>query len=90
MKRQGLKGRVAGILFNRYQGRQNITKALDEATSKTGEKINIPIFATKVRECIAFKQAPAKKSNIWQVAPRSNACKDITAFMEELANGTRH
>ena len=84
LKARGLKATVKGILFNRYNGRQNITKALEEIIKQTGDSVKIPVFNTKIRECVAFKKAQAKKSNIYQVAPHSNATADFESFIDEL------
>ena len=42
------------------------------------------VFASKIRECTAIKEAQAVQESIYKYAPRSNAAQDYKAFVEEV------
>lgn len=83
----GLK--IEGILITRHNGRaiinQNFTELLEEAASQ----LNTKVFDTKIRECITLKEAAAMRQDIFSYAPRSNAAKDYSAFVEELLHDSK-
>ena len=51
---------------------------------KIANSIGTKVFNTKIRECIAIKEAQAVGVNIFDYAKNSNAAKDYNDFITEL------
>lgn len=75
---------VAGILLTRWSGRAIISRDITELLDDTAAKLHTRLFAAKIRECIAIKEAQAQRVNIFDYAPKSNAAADYSEFVKEL------
>lgn len=75
---------ILGILLTRWNGRAIISRDIMELLEETAEKLHTRLFSTKIRECIAIKEAQAQRENIYDYAPKSNAAEDYFAFVEEI------
>lgn len=75
---------VAGILLIRYNRRGVLAREMAETMQETAAKLNMKVFNTTIRECIAIREAQALKRDIFTYAPKSNAAKDYKAFIQEL------
>ena len=75
---------VKGLLITRYNGRSILTRDLSTALEKTAESLKTRLYKSKIRECIAIKEAQARQTDIFSYAPRSNAAADYAAFIEEV------
>lgn len=80
---------VAGILITRHNGRAVVRRDLAELLENSAQEMGTKVFDTRIRECTAIVEAQANRKSIYQYAPRSNAVKDYTAFIEEL-EGVNH
>lgn len=78
------KLKVKGLVITRYNGRSILTRDLSEALEKTAESLKTRLYNSKVRECIAIKEAQARKTDIFSYAPKSNAAADYAALLEEI------
>lgn len=58
-----------------------------ELLEDTAEKLETIVFNTKIRECIALKEAQAIQQNIYSYAPKSNAAADYKSFTDEVMGG---
>lgn len=74
-----------GVLLTRYNSRAIISKNVAKLIKQTAEQLGTSLYATKIRECTALKEAQAMKQSIYSYAPKSNAAEDYRALMEELA-----
>lgn len=81
----GLK--VDGILLTRYNGRNNVTRYLEELIAETAAKMGAKVYQTRVRECAYLKEAKSVKEDIYAYSPRSNAAKDYRGFLIEFMEG---
>lgn len=72
-----------GILTTRYSGRANLTKDMIVLLQDTANQLHTKLFNTKIRECIAIKEAQASQQDIFTYNPRSNASEDYNSFINE-------
>lgn len=76
--------KVKGLLLCRYNARSVLTRDLTALIENTAQELGTKVFETKIRECIALKEAQAMQTNIFDYAPNSNAAKDYKNFMKEV------
>ena len=81
---KGLK--IEGLLITRYD-KTNITKALTDQINMTAEQLGTKVFTQPIRNSVAVRESQLMRSNLFAEAPRANATKDYTAFIEELLKG---
>ena len=81
---------IVGILLTRWSGRAIISRDIMELLDETAAKLQTRLFAAKIRECIAIKEAQAERVNIYDYAPKSNAAADYWAFVEEIRGESRN
>lgn len=75
---------IAGILITRYSGRAILARDMRQNIEEAAGLLNTKLYSTPIRECISVKEAKAMKQDIFAYAPRSNAAKDYTAFIDEF------
>jgi chromosome partitioning protein len=75
--------KVKGILATRYNARANLTKDMITLLQDTADQLHTKLYNTKIRECIALKEAQAMRMDIFTYAKNSNASEDYNAFIEE-------
>ena len=78
--------KIEGLLITRYD-KTNITKALTDQINQTAEQLGTKVFAQPIRNSVAVRESQLLKSNLFAEAPRANATKDYTAFIEEMLKG---
>lgn len=78
---------VDGILLTRYNGRTNVTRYLEELIAEAAARIGTKVYATRIRECAALKEAKTLRQDIYSYSPRSNAARDYRAFVDEFMKG---
>lgn len=77
---------IKGMLVTRHNARATLSKDMVELLEDTATQLHTKLFKTKIRECIAIKEAQASQQDIFTYAPKSNAAADYTAFSEEAIN----
>lgn len=75
---------ISGLLITRYNARAVLSRDMGEMLEETATQLKTQLYKTKIRECIALKEAQARQQDIFTYAPTSNASKDYTSFMEEF------
>lgn len=80
----GLK--LSGILVTRYSGRAILSRDMKDNLEQLAASLHTKVYDTVIRECIAVKEAAAKRTDIFTYAPRSNAAADYDQFMKEIQN----
>lgn len=75
---------IKGILLTRYSSRAILSRDMYENMQAAAVQLGTRVFQTKIRECIAVKEAQAQQQNIFQYAPKSNAAKDYESFIDEF------
>lgn len=81
---------VGGILLTRYNGRNNVTRYLEELIEEAAERLGARVYQTRIRECAYLKEAKTMRQDIYSYSPRSNAAKDYRAFVDEFIGGKDH
>ena len=79
--------KIAGLLITRHDERTNISKALQAQITQTAEKLGTKVFKQPIRNSVAVRESQVMKSDIFTEAPKANATKDYTAFIDELLKG---
>lgn len=75
---------IKGLLITRYNARAILTKDMTELLEDTARQLQTKLYTTKIRECMALKEAQASQQDIFTYNPKSNAVADYTAFAEEV------
>lgn len=75
---------LQGILLTRHSQRAVLSRDMAEMIKATATQISTFVYKTVIRECIAVKEAQARKQDIFAYAPGSNASKDYLSFIGEL------
>jgi len=75
---------IKGILATRYSSRAVLTRDMTELLEDTASKLNTTLYSTRIRECVAIKEAQVCQQDIFTYSPKSNATADYMAFVEEV------
>jgi chromosome partitioning protein len=76
--------KIRGLLVTRYNARAVLTKDMTELLEDTANQLQTKLYKTKIRECIALKEAQARQQDIFTYSPSSNASEDYKNFVEEV------
>ena len=79
--------KIAGLLITRHDDRTNISKALMDQITTTAERLGTKVFAQPIRNSVAVRESQVMRTDIFTEAPKANATKDYTAFIDELLKG---
>ena len=80
---------IDGILITRYSGRANISRYYEEQLEEAAKQLESRLYKTRIRECVALKEAQALRDDIYSYSPRSNASKDYKGLIDEITEGSR-
>lgn len=75
---------VLGIVLTRYSARGVLSREVAEMLEEKAAQLNTRLYKTKIRECIALKEAQTAKQSIFEYAPKSNASADYEALLREI------
>ena len=75
---------IKGIVITRYSPRAVLTRDMTDLLEDTAKQLNTKVFTSRIRECIALKEAQASQTDIFTYNPRSNAGIDYKALLEEM------
>lgn len=75
---------IMGIVLTRHNARTIIGRDVADMIEQTATRLNTKLYATRIREGIAIKEAQATRRSIYEYAPRSNAAKDYLSLVEEI------
>lgn len=75
---------IKGILATRYSSRTVLARDMTQLLEDTARELNTKLYSSKIRECVALKEAQASQQDIYSYSPKSNATADYTAFVEEV------
>lgn len=81
---------IAGILLTRYNAQAVLSKEIADQLEKAASQFGTKVFKTRIRECIAIKEAQAKRIDIFRYDPKGNGSRDYRAFMSEYYYGDKH
>lgn len=75
---------IKGILITRYNSRTILSRDMQENLEGIAQQLHTTLYSTPIRECVSIKEAQAQQQDIFTYAPKSNAAKDYTAFINEF------
>lgn len=75
---------ISGILVTRCNSRILVTKELLSMLDETAKRMNTKVYASKIRECAAVKEAQATRESLFTYAPKCNAVNDYNEFIKEF------
>lgn len=75
---------IRGILITRYNSRSILARDMQENIAGVAKQLSTRLYKVPIRECAAVKEASAMQQDIYSYAPRSNAAKDYTDFVNEF------
>lgn len=78
------KAHISGFLATRYNGHTNIGRQNLESLKQIAKSQGTKVFNTPIRECTAVKEAKQEQKDIFTYAPKSNAAKDYSEFINEF------
>ena len=79
--------KIAGLLITKFNGRQNLSKALIDQIEAAAEQLQTKVFENRIRESVAIREAALLQSDIFKEAPKSNATVDYSNFTDEFLGG---
>lgn len=75
---------IRGILITRYNGRAILSRDIVDMIAEVASSLDTTVFDTRIRECIAIKEAQASRKSIFEYAPKCNAAADYEALLQEF------
>jgi chromosome partitioning protein len=76
--------KIAGILITRFNAHTVISREIAKIMEDTAGNLQTKVFKSRIRECVAVKEAEAQQLELYSYAPKSNASFDYCAFIREL------
>lgn len=78
---------IKGIVITRYSGRSILGRDMVDNIEEKSAALGTKVYNTKIRECIALKEAQAVREDIFSYAPKSNAALDYDSLLTEILEG---
>lgn len=75
---------VMGLLLTRYSSRALINRAGERQTEGIAAQHGTKLYKTRIRECVALREAQAMQEDIFSYAPRSRGAADYSALIDEM------
>lgn len=85
--------KIDGLVITRYNRRSVLTQDITAMLEDTAKALNTRVLESKIRECVAIREAQARQQDIFEYAPKSNAAKDYDNMINEyleITGGIRH
>lgn len=79
--------KIAGILFNKFNARTKLAREVQGTALLIAEQINVKVFNTTIRNCLALAEAQSIQCDVVNYAPRSTGIADYMSLVDELAKG---
>lgn len=78
------KLKIDGILINKYNHRQTLSRRIVEMLEEAAQKVGSKVFSSRIREAVAIREAMAIGTDIFTYAKKSAAVKDLQEFIKEV------
>ena len=78
---------ISGLLITKFNGRQNLSKALMEQIEAAAQQLGTKVFESRIRESVAVREAALLQGDIFKEAPKANATVDYNNFIDEFLGG---
>lgn len=79
--------KIAGILLTRFNAHTVLSREIADQLEKAAPQLGTKVFRTKIRECIAIKEAQAKQQDMYSYDITCNGSKDYILFLKEYLGG---
>lgn len=76
--------KVKGILLTKYNRRTTLNQNVAEQLEETAKKYGTKLFATKIREAVAVREAQISTKSIFKYAPKAKVTQDFKQLLEEV------
>lgn len=76
--------KIAGILFTKFNKRTRLAKEVHGTAKLIAEQLNISIFDTTIRNCLALSEAQSLQYDVVDYAPNSTGITDYMSLTDEL------
>ena len=77
------KLKIYGLLLTKYNDRQNVSKAIRDQVQSAAASLGTKVYAAKIRESVAVREAQAVHNDFLKEAPNANATVDYESFINE-------
>ncbi len=75
---------IAGILFTKFNPRTRLAKEVHGTAQLIADHLDISVFKTTIRNCLALSEAQSMQCNVVDYAPRSTGISDYMSLVDEL------
>lgn len=75
--------RISGILLTRFNTQTVLSREIAAQLDKVAPQFGTKVFKTRIRECIAIKEAQAKRQDMYVYDQNCNGAKDYIEFIKE-------
>ena len=79
-----LGGKPSRIIITRYTARMVISKQVAGDIQSLAEQIGAKLYKTRIRECVAVREAQLAQESIFDYDPKSTAAADYAALVQEI------
>lgn len=76
---------ILGILFTKFDPRQNNSKDMMSIAMRIAEKLDTKVFSTYIRAAVVVKEAKSRELDLLTAAPNSTVAMDYMALADEIA-----
>ena len=76
--------KVKGILITRFNGRTIIGRDMAQNAEEIARLLQTKVFKTKIRDCVAVKEAQAMHRDLFTYSPKCNATADYRNLTKEI------
>lgn len=81
---------ILGILITMYEGRQSLTRELEEDfIPGEASKLDTVIFKTRIRRSVKLKESQMFGKSIYEYAPKSSVAEDYSKLVDEILKITK-
>lgn len=75
---------VDGVVLTHFNGRQLLSRSVERTIAKKAEEMGGRLYKTRIRECVALREAQMIGKSIYEYAPKSNGAKDYAQLVKEI------
>lgn len=87
VKEKNHKMTVDGLLQTKYRTQATLSKVIRQDMAETAQQYGTKLYDTVIRNSVSIPEAQYMKTDIFTAAPKSNAVKDYSAFIDEFLKG---
>ena len=77
---------IMGVLLTRFNNRHSLNKIILERLLDLVKDIDTKLFVSRIRECVAVREAMTARRGICDYSPLCTAAEDYWSFVKEIEN----